>query len=258
MAVPNSFACENAHRNTIGMDFVLIPAGSFLMGSADADREATSNEKPRHKVVISKSFYIGQYEVTQAQWEAVMGSSPQLLPRSNNFHELPGMAERLWNPANPVTVSWLDAQAFIDRLNRKEGHSRYRLPTEAEWEYAARAGSTAAYSFGDDARQLGRFAWYGEDFDSGATHPVGKKAPNGWCLYDMHGNVWEFCRDWYGSYPEGSVSDPTGPESGEYRVVRGGSWNQPGVSCTATFRGAHETGTSSDIGFRLALVATGE
>lgn len=255
MAVPNSFACENAHRNTIGMDFVLIPAGSFLMGSADADREATSNEKPRHKVVISKSFYIGQYEVTQAQWEAVMGSSPQLLPRSNNFHELPGMAERLWNPANPVTVSWLDAQAFIDRLNRKEGHSRYRLPTEAEWEYAARAGSTAAYSFGDDARQLGRFAWYGEDFDSGATHPVGKKAPNGWCLYDMHGNVWEWVQDWYdaGYYATSPETDPQGPSAGSGRVVRGGSWHRSANSWRSAFRKQYPPDYRGiSIGFRVA------
>ena len=126
-----------------------------------------------------------------------MGSSPYTLVRSNPYYGLPGMADRLRKPTNPATVSWNDAQEFIRRLNKKEGHTRYRLPTEAEWEYAARAGTTTAYSFGDDAGRLGRYAWYGEDFASGSTHPVGQKEPNGWGLYDVHGNVWEWVQDWY-------------------------------------------------------------
>lgn len=255
VASPGS-ACEHGYRNTVGMDFVLIPAGSFLMGSADADREASGNEKPQHRVSISNPFYLGQHEVTQAQWEAVMGSSPYVLPRSNNFYGLPGMADRLRNPTNPATVSWNDAQAFIERLNRKEGHQRYRLPTEAEWEYAARAGSTTAYSFGEDRKHLGRFAWYGEDFDSGSTHPVGRKEPNAWCLFDVHGNVWEWVQDWYGegSYAVSPPTDPRGPATGTTRVVRGGSWHQSANSWRTAFRKQYDPDYRGiSIGFRVAI-----
>lgn len=256
VSAPLSSACERSYRNSIGMDFALIPAGSFLMGSADDDREASRNEKPQHRVSISKSFYLGQYEVTQAQWEIVMGSSPYELPRSNNFYGLPGMAERLRNPENPVTVSWNDAQVFIDRLNRKEGHRRYRLPTEAEWEYAARAGTTTAYSFGDDMNDLSRFAWYGEDFDRGSTHPVGRKEPNDWCLYDVHGNVWEWVQDRYDDsyYKTSPSTDPGGPSTGTGRVVRGGSWHYSAKSWRSAFRKEYAPDYRGiSIGFRVAI-----
>ena len=203
-----------------------------------ADGAAPDDEKPQHRVTIGKPFYLGKYEVTQAQWRAVMGSSPYLETRSNDFYHLPGMAGRLNGPNNPATVSWNDAQEFIKRLNVEEGHGRYRLPTEAEWEYAARAGTGTAYSFGDDARDLGRFAWYGEDFASGSTHPVGQKAANPWGLYDMHGNVWEWVQDWYGErhYANSPALDPGGPQTGSKRVVRGGSWHQSATSWRSAFR----------------------
>jgi|WetSurMetagenome_2_1015567.scaffolds.fasta_scaffold126851_2 formylglycine-generating enzyme required for sulfatase activity len=249
-------AAEKAYTNSIGMEFVLLPAGTFQMGSAESDREAAANEKPRHQVAISKPFYLGKYEVTQAQWEAVMDSSPYTLPRSNPYYSLPGMADRLRKPTNPATVSWNDAREFIKRLNQKEGHTRYRLPTEAEWEYAARAGTTTAYSFGEDAKQLGRYAWYGEDFASGSTHPVGQKEPNGWGLYDVHGNVWEWVQDWYDDryYATSPSVDPQGSQSGSSRVVRGGSWHQTSTSWRSAFRRPYDPDYRGiSIGFRLVL-----
>jgi formylglycine-generating enzyme required for sulfatase activity len=251
-----SAAPEKGHTNSIGMEFVLIPAGTFEMGSADGDREAAANEKLRHRVTISKPFYLGKFEVTQAQWEAVMGSSPYSEPRSNPYYGLPGMAARLRKPANPATVSWNDAQEFIGRLNRKGGHNRYRLPTEAEWEYAARAGTATSYSFGDDARQLGHYAWYGEDFASGSTHPVGQKAANPWGLHDVHGNVWEWVQDWYdaGYHASSPTVDPPGPRTGSSRVVRGGSWHQTATSWRSAFRRQYEPDYRGiSIGFRVAL-----
>jgi formylglycine-generating enzyme required for sulfatase activity len=196
-------------RNSIGMELVLIQAGTFQMGSTDSG--ADDDEKPVHTVRISRPFYLGQYEVTQAQWEAVMGNNPSKFKG---------------DPSHPVEqVSWDNVQEFIRRLNAKEGGARYRLPTEAEWEYAARAGSTTVYSFGDSASQLGQSAWY-EDNADGATHPVGRLQPNAWGLYDMHGNVWEWVQDWYGPYASSTVTDPTGPQSGG-PVCRGGSWGRP-------------------------------
>jgi formylglycine-generating enzyme required for sulfatase activity len=247
-------AAEKALTSSLGMEFVLIPAGSFQMGAADNDREATAAEKPRHQVTISKPFYLGKFEVTQAQWEAVMGSSPYAGKRSNPFFDLPGMAARVVKPTNPATVSWNEAQQFIQRLNQKEGHKRYRLPTEAEWEYAARAGTTTAYSFGDDASQLGRYAWFGEDFATGSPHAVGQKAPNPWGLHDVHGNVWEWVQDWYGDrYGAAAVTDPQGPATGSSRVVRGGSWHQTATSWRSSFRKPYEPDYRGiSIGFRLA------
>jgi formylglycine-generating enzyme required for sulfatase activity len=253
---PVSQAAEKAYTNSIGMEFVLLPAGTFQMGSSETDREAPANEKPRHKVTISKPFYLGKYEVTQAQWEAVMGSNPYTLSRSNPYYNLPGMADRLRKPNNPATVSWNDAQEFIKRLNQKEGHSRYRLPTEAQWAYAARAGTTTAYSFGEDAKQLGRYAWYGEDFASGSAHPVGQKEPNGWGLYDVHGNVWEWVQDWYDEryYANSPPVDPQGPRSGSSRVVRGGSWHQTATSWRSAFRREYDPDYRGiSIGLRLVL-----
>jgi formylglycine-generating enzyme required for sulfatase activity len=146
------------------------------MGANKNFEDASDDETPQHRVSISKPFYLGKYEVTQAQWEAAMGSNPSEFKGRDNPVEL---------------VSWEDAQEFISRLNRKEGHSSYRLPTEAEWEYAARAGSISAYNFGDDSGQLQSYAWYGEEHNAGSTHPVGQKQPNALGLYDMHGNVGE-------------------------------------------------------------------
>jgi formylglycine-generating enzyme required for sulfatase activity len=233
-------AAEKTHINSIGMEFVLIPAGSFMMGSPDNYKYADSDEKPQHKVTISKSFYLGTYEVTQAQWEAVMGSNPSLFK----------------GRSNPVeNVPWEDAQEFIKRLNAKEGHSRYRLPTEAEWEYAARAGSTGVYCFGDDADQLGGYAWY-KDNSGKATHPVGQKQSNAWGLYDMHGNVWEWVEDWYDDeyYSRSPGTDPKGPSSGSYRALRGGGCLLRAWYCRSAYRNSPTPGYRHDfIGFRLVL-----
>jgi formylglycine-generating enzyme required for sulfatase activity len=228
----------SSFTNSIGMEFVRIPAGSFMMGSPESDPEARDFERPQHEVTISQPFYIGRYEVTQEQWEAVMGSNPYTLDRSNPFYSLPSMAERITRPDHPATVSWNDAQAFITRLNEREGGNRYRLPTEAEWEYAARAGTTTAYSFGDDEGELGRYAWYGENFNSGGTHPVGQKEPNPWGLHDIHSNAWEWVQDWFDpNYCASSPSvDPTGPAQGAERIVRGGSWHATATSWRTAFR----------------------
>ncbi len=196
--------------NSIGMEFVPIPAGRFLMGSRSSDREARDFEKPQHEVTISRPFLLGRYEVTQAQWESVLGENPYSRDRSNPYYNLPGMAERITRPDHPATVSWNDAQEFIAALNAREGGAFYRLPTEAEWEYAARAGTTTAYSFGDDAADLDRHAWYGGDFNSGSSHPVGQKAPNPWGLYDIHGNAWEWVQDWFD--PDYYARSPAAPQ----------------------------------------------
>ena len=190
--------------NSVGMRFVPIPAGEFMMGDAD--------NGPTHKVTLTQPFSLGTYEVTQEQYEKVMGTNPSYFK----------------GPQNPVEkVSWDDAVEFCRKLSampaeKKAGYV-YRLPTEAEWEYACRAGTKTTYSFGDSDSELGDYAWYNEN-SGNTTHPVGGKKPNPWGLYDMRGNVWEWCQDWYGDYPSGSVTDPTGSASGSSRVYRGGSW----------------------------------
>jgi formylglycine-generating enzyme required for sulfatase activity len=211
-----------------------------MMGSDPNFEEASKHEMPQHKVTISKPFYLGKYPVTQAQWVAVMGSNPSKFKGQNN----------------PVEqVSWHDAQEFIRRLNAKEGHSRYRLPTEAEWEYAARAGTSSAYFFGDDKKALSEYAWY-KDNSEETSHPVGQKLPNPWGLYDVHGNVYEWVQDWYGEkyYTNSPEGDPKGPSSSSYRVIRGGSW----YSLTTCCRSADRYNFTPDyrfdfVGFRLVL-----
>ena len=227
------------------MEFVLIEAGTFTMGSPPTEPGRDADEGPVHEVTISQRFYLGKYEVTQGEWHAVMGSNPSL--HSNCGRTCP--VER---------VSWEDAQAFIVALNRREGVTVYRLPTEAEWEYAARAGTQTAYHFGTAASELALYAWYGELRLFGSIRPVGQKRPNAWGLYDMHGNVWEWVADWYGAYPQGSVTDPRGPATGASRVFRGGSWDFNARECRAANRRVetratrYYRGRSSDLGFRLA------
>ena len=246
------------YKNSIGMEFVSVQAGKFLMGSPDSDPEARAFEKPRHEVTISRPFYLSRFEVTQAQWEAVMGSNPYTLDRSNPYYNLPGMAQRITRPNHPATVSWNDVQEFITRLNQKEGGNRYRLPTEAEWEYAARGGTTTAYSFGDNDADLGRHAWFGEDFATGGTHPVGQKAPNPWGLHDVHGNAWEWVQDWFdlAYYASSRSVDPIGPQQGSKRVVRGGSWHTTATSWRTAFRRDYDPDYRGiSIGFRLLRAA---
>ena len=214
-----------------GMEFVWVPAGEFRMGSKSS--EGYNDERPVTQVRISQGFYLGKYEVTQAQWQAVMGSNP------SRFDE--------YGPDCPVEmVSWDDVQEFIRRLNARSGGARYRLPTEAEWEYAARAGTT-----GDRYGNLGAIAWY-EDNSGDHTHPVGQKAPNAWGLHDMLGNVWEWVGDWYGDYPGGEVTDPRGPASGSQRVNRGGGWYGIARYCRASDRDLNSPGHRGlRLGFRL-------
>lgn len=252
----NSDQEEQTFTNSLGMEFIRIPAGSFLMGSAEDDAAAFNIEKPQHEVTISEDFYLGKYEVTQEEWEDLMGSNPYTLDRSNPYYNLEGMKERITRPNHPATVSWEDAQEFINRLNEKEGHKRYRLPTEAEWEYAARAGTITAYSFGDDKEDLDEYAWYGENFQTGGTHPVGQKLPNPWGLYDMHGNAWEWVEDHYSRdyYNESPAVDPTGPTRGGEYVVRGGSWHNTATSWRSAFRKGYEKDYRGiSIGFRVAI-----
>jgi formylglycine-generating enzyme required for sulfatase activity len=233
----------NTYTNSIGMKFVLIPAGSFMMGADKNFEDASDEELPRHQVRISKPFYLGVYEVTQKDWAAVMGNNPSKFKGEDNPVE---------------TVSWDDAQAFVARLNQKEGHSRYRLPSEAEWEYAARAGSTSAYYFGDNESQLGDYAWY-EDNSGQEAHPVGQKRPNAWGLYDMIGNVWEWAQDRYGSYYANSPSaDPIGPFLGDSRINRGGGWNRGARLCRSASRVGYDPARrNEDRGFRLAFSPEG-
>jgi len=231
------------YTNSIGMEFVLIKPGSFMMGSApEPFRPSDRNETPQHRVVISRPFYLGRYEVTQAQWEAVMGNDPSQFKGRDHPVE---------------NVSWNDAQEFIRRLNAREGHARYRLPTEAEWEYAARAGSGAYYAAGDDEGALSRHEWY--DGNSGeTTHPVGQKLPNAWGLHDMGGNVVERVQDWYDKeyYANSPETDPKGPADGSYRVLRGGSWAHDVVICRPAMRAYDSLDDRYDyVGFRLAFSA---
>jgi formylglycine-generating enzyme required for sulfatase activity len=185
--------------NSLGMKFVWIPAGTLQMGNSGQNKV----EQAAHSVTISQAFYMGTTVVTQAQWRAVMGTSP------SDY-----MGDNL-----PVeSVSWDDAQVFIRALNAKETVGRYRLPTEAEWEYACRAGTTGVRYADHDAMNMNPYHCYGGH----TAHPVGQKQPNAWGLYDMNGDVWQWCQDWYGPYPSGSVTDPQGPTSGSGRVFRGG------------------------------------
>lgn len=217
----------------VKLDLVLIPAGSFKMGY--------NRKRPAHKVTITRPFYLGKYEITQEQWEAVMGNNP------SHFK----------GPKNPVEqVSWEDCQKFFLKLNAKTGGREgwFVLPTEAQWEYACRAGSTGKFCFGDDEKQLGEHAWHGGNSGT-QTHPAGKKKPNAWGLCDMHGNVWEWCADRYGEYGTEAADDPSGPTTGTCRVVRGGSWCVDGNGCQSAFRNFDEPGErNSNLGFRASLV----
>jgi formylglycine-generating enzyme required for sulfatase activity len=175
--------------NSIGMKLRLIPAGEFMMGSPGAER--SDDDETQHRVTLTKPFYLGVTEVTQEQYQKVMGTNPS----------------QFKGPQNPVEkVSCADAVEFCRKLSampaeKTAGHV-YRLPTEAEWEYACRAGTTTSYSFGDSVLQLSEYGWLNDNSYS-STHPVGEKKPNAWGLYDMHGNVWEWCQDWHGADPSG-------------------------------------------------------
>jgi formylglycine-generating enzyme required for sulfatase activity len=224
------------HTNQAGIEFVLIPPGSFMMGSTNGE----DNEKPVHQVTISQAFYMGKYEVTQGQWQSVMGNNPSL------FKDCGGNC--------PVEqVSWDDAQSFINKLNESNDGFRYRLPTEAEWEYACRAGTT-----GDYAGTLSEMAWYSEN-SGGKTHAVGGKQPNAWGLADMHGNVWEWCQDGYHETYYAAPTDGSAWLSGgeqKYRVLRGGSWGFVANGTRSAGRNGYFSPVyrNGNIGFRVVAV----
>jgi len=219
----------------INLEMVFIPAGKFKMGSPETEKGRQKNEV-QHEVAITKSFLIGKYEVTQEQWEALMGKNPSI-----NV-----------GPKLPVTnVSWHECQDFITVLNSKT-KGGYRLPTESEWEYACRAGTTTATAFGETITS--KDANYDESKIDKPV-PVGGYKPNAFGLHDMHGNVWEWCSDWYANYPEGLLVDPVGPKEGARRVLRGGSFNYFNVSnIRSSYRGdfALPSSRTIGIGFRLA------
>ena len=227
-------ARNTTFTNSLGLEFVRIPAGKFS-NTWTLRRESGEEVQRRRVVTISKPFYLGKYEVTQEQWEAVMGINP-----SKNKGR-----------TKPVEmVSWGDVQVFIKKLNKKEGGNKYRLPTEAEWEHAARAGTDTVWFWGNDLGDLGKYAWIkGHD-----NHPVGQKKPNPWGLYDLYGNVSEWVEDWFEENQEGEVTDPAGPASGSFRVNRGGSWCYSAKVCGASARGRFTPHYRSKfLGFRLAF-----
>jgi formylglycine-generating enzyme required for sulfatase activity len=261
-------------KNSLGMTFVRIEPGSFLMGSTkdqidqlmrlfpDSKREAFDDEQPQHMVKITRPFYLGAHQVTQGQYRSIMGKNPSTFKGSDSL---------------PVeNVSWFDAVEFCNKLSEKEnrtpcygygpdntagffGGNGYRLPTEAEWEYACRAGSSTLYPFGDDASALGGFAWYESNSES-KTHAVGQKKPNAWGLHAMLGNVWEWCADGYGKnyYASSPPADPPGAAGVSNRVIRGGSWfNGPRYCRSACQYGRTPGYRINSLGFRLALGQSG-
>ena len=229
------------------MEFIYIPPGTFVMGSPPQEYGHDLSER-EHVVTFTKGFYLQTTEVTQGEWKTIMGENPSFFLNCGDDC--------------PVeNISWYDAQEFIKRLNEREGTLRYRLPTEAEWEYACRAGSKTAFANGGTItkettcinKALGRMGWYYANSQK-ATHPVAQKAPNAWGLYDMHGNVWEWCQDWMAPYPFEVSTDPTGPPSGISRIRRGGSWQEYPVFCRSAYRGSSNPKYKGpSIGFRVAM-----
>ncbi len=249
------------------LKMIWIPAGTFTMGTEDEAKWVKSvkskyndlkpagwaecklkkvnpSETPVTRVTLTKGFYLGETEVTQAQWESVMGINPSVSK----------------GPNRPVEqVSWEDCMEFCRKLTARERAAGrlgpkqvYRLPTEAEWEYACRAGSRGEYCFGDEEKRLGEFAWYGANAGV-RTHEVGTRRANAWGLYDVHGNVWEWCQDWYDAYAGGEVSDPTGALKSDFPVFRGGSWDDPAWWCRSAYRNVYPPHDRTTLlGLRLA------
>ncbi len=236
----------------IRSDLVFVPPGSFRMGSPTGEVDHQEDESPQPTVTISRGFWMAKHEVTQGEYLAVMGNNPS---------QIKGDTYR------PVeTVSWFDADSYCAALtaleraaNRIPANSVYRLPTEAEWEYACRAWTSTRFYYGDDPgfTKLRNYAWYA-DSSGGASHPVGQKLPNAWGLYDMHGNVAEWCQDWYGPYPSGWLVDPQGPKTGSQRVLRGASWRStPGWMDRSAQRMYDPPDTRYiGYGFRVVLAAS--
>jgi formylglycine-generating enzyme required for sulfatase activity len=226
----------------VTMELVWIQPGTFTMGSPDSEPGRDGNEGPQHQVTISQGFWLGKYEITQGQWLAVMGTKP--------WGGQPDVQDSPDNPA--MNISWNDVQGFIQKLNQAAGTGVYRLPTEAEWEYACRAGTETRWSFGDDESRLKEYAWY-YDNTCGARecypHAAGTRLPNPWGLYDMHGNVWEWCQDWYDSYSSGAQTDPPGPATGTsgLKAKRGGGFGY----VPRLLRSAERSYNPPDVRYRM-------
>jgi formylglycine-generating enzyme required for sulfatase activity len=248
---------EGRFVNELGMTFVRIEPGSFLMGSP-ADEPYRDAGETQHRVTLTRAFYMQTTEVTVGQWRSIKGKG------------MMGWFRRIKGPDNvPITrICWHDVHTFIDKINRRS-KGRYRLPTEAEWEYAARAGTTTVFNWGD--RIDCRHAMFGNNklkndqcrryvlsntLPVDGPVPVKSYPPNAWGLYDMHGNVWEWCQDWFGPYPDHAVTDPRGPSAGTQRVRRGGSWFGKGYTCRSANRAyGHPASRLQTTGFRLVWEA---
>lgn len=224
-----------------------------MMGSAKDDENAKPQELPQHEVTLTKSFYLSETEITQSQWDKVMGVDSW--KKNNSYGDDGPYGE---GPNHPVYyVSFNDVLKFLQKMKKLEPSRTYRLPSEAEWEYAARAGSTTVYYFGDDSSQLGSYAWFLENAKK-TTNPVAQKEPNAWGLYDMYGNVWEWVNDidaeGNDGYSELPRVDPLGEKEGESRRKRGGSWwKNPDYLRSAARGGQHPDSREDDLGFRLLL-----
>jgi formylglycine-generating enzyme required for sulfatase activity len=244
---------SSSGSNALGMSFVGIQPGTFMMGSPSSEANR-SDDETQHQVTISHRFEMQTTDVTQAQWVQVMGTNPSYFQSAqycqSTFTQVNGVNVC---PNNPVEqVSWDDVQQYVTKLNqnRNDGYA-YRLPTEAEWEYAARAGTTTAYYFGNDASQINNNSWYSSN-SGGQTHEVGKLHANAWGLYDMAGNVWQWVQDYYGDYDRSHVTDPVGPAGGPNRVVRGGGWYDVARYLRSAARYANPADFRCDaLGFRL-------
>ncbi len=234
---------EPKTANSLGMEFVYLPSGTFMMGTPPEMAVKDTDER-YHKVTLTKDFFMQTTEVTRKQWSDLMGTAQTLLPKTPFF-------ENCGDDCPIENISWNDVQEFVRRLNEQENTDKYRLPTEAEWEYACRAGSIAYFCFGDDFGRLGAYAWYRNNSNR-QVHKVGQKKPNAWGLYDMHGNVWEWCSDLKGKYPVGPVTDPTGPTEGSHHVCRGGGWRNFDGGVRSAYRDyiADNRGDNF-LGFRL-------
>jgi formylglycine-generating enzyme required for sulfatase activity len=239
--IPKSFT------NAIGMKFVWIAPGTFLMGSPKEEKEREDDEI-QHKVTFNRGIYMAIHPVTQEEWIATMGTNPSRHTGEKNL---------------PVEwVSWDDCQQFIKKLRNKD-NKLYRLPTEAEWEYCCRAGTTTPFHFGetistDQANYQGDYTYANgkEGVNREKTTPVGRFPANAWGLHDMHGNVFQWCQDWYGSVPQNDTVDPQGPEKGKHRVMRGGSWLDYPKYCRSAFRGSDAPRSSGkNAGLRLCFFA---
>ena len=241
---------KNWTLKDINLEMIYCPAGSFMMGSPSNELGRDTDEK-EHKVTISMPFYIGKYEVTQKEYESVMKENPSKFKGDNNPVEC---------------VSWYDAMEFCNKLNKKYANIiphgyKFDLPTEAQWEYACRARTKTSLNSGknitsenDSCYNLDEVGWYSYNSNN-TTHEVGQKKPNAWGIYDMHGNVWEWCRDWKADYRTSVKVDPTGPNSGSDRVVRGGSWSSDSTLCRSAYRYfGYGISPRDTFGFRVVLV----